>query len=77
MCLPQLLAHRIYVACVAQGCSAGLRPFGLMERDQVDDSDGDESNEGGKLPEYKVNIRHFPTRRYRVKFVHTSFLNVS
>lgn len=57
---PQLLAHRIYVACVAQGCSTSLRPFGLMEQQQIArvdasaESDEDETKEDERLLKHKV-----------------------
>ncbi|CDJ47230.1 hypothetical protein, conserved [Eimeria brunetti] len=52
----RLLAHRIYVACVAQGCSEGLRPFGLMEHEQAEGSDGDDAKGVNSNSEYARDI---------------------
>ncbi|CDI86473.1 Apicomplexan-conserved protein Pf 23619083 and Py 23490592 low complexity 1667 aa, related [Eimeria praecox] len=64
----RLLAHRIYVACVAQGCSAGLRPFGLMEQEAVG-SDGDDAKGSSKHPGYaKVQLAPNEEQAYPFSF---------
>lgn len=61
---PQLLAHRIYVACVTQGCSASLRLFGLMEQEQIGrdhdsaESGDEDTGDDGRYLGDKVGIRH-------------------
>ncbi|CDI81401.1 hypothetical protein EAH_00021550 [Eimeria acervulina] len=68
----RLLAHRIYVACVTQGCSAGMRPFGLMEQDQGGDPNGDGPNGDSSHPEYA----HLARDRTRVCFTRYPRLHV-
>ncbi|OEH77676.1 hypothetical protein cyc_08027 [Cyclospora cayetanensis] len=69
----RLLAHRVYIACVAQGCSPALRPFGLMEYElgYTENSDEEDPEPCEKQTEYS----HFAADRTRVYFKHYPRLN--
>ncbi|CDJ62433.1 hypothetical protein, conserved [Eimeria necatrix] len=61
-----LVAHRIYVACVAQSCSSAVRTFGLMEQDQVAESEQENGDGNSVGPLYlgadrtKVYFKKYP-----------------
>ncbi|KAL8275846.1 hypothetical protein Esti_000409 [Eimeria stiedai] len=66
----RLLAHRIYITCVSQGCSTSLRLFGLMEQaqttgeDACDQTDDDRDEDRKRL----TSNTHIAADRTRVYF---------
>ncbi|KAL8428234.1 hypothetical protein Efla_005336 [Eimeria flavescens] len=74
----RLLAHRIYIACVSQGCSASLRPFGLMEQAQIARVDGaDQSDEEEAVgSDGGARNKYFAADRTRVYFTRYPRLGV-
>ncbi|KAL8453089.1 hypothetical protein Emed_000959 [Eimeria media] len=68
--LLRLLAHRIYVTCVSQGCSASLRPFGLMEQAQSSEANVRDNVDEERDEKHKnlMSNTHLAADRTRVYF---------
>lgn len=74
----RLLANRIYVACVAHGCSTSLRQFGLMEQEQIAsvDESTESDDEKTKEDERRLKHKHLSADRTRVYFTRYPRLRV-